>query len=417
MTVSGLASSRPVYVRIYGHCEVRLWGLSSEERLRRQVQSLPPATVLETGTEPAAGSTVVLLRADWLYDQRTLQDLLKAPGTLLRVGENGAGAVVAAHVAAERVAEVEPLLGRKVRELPPGLEVKTPASLSSAYVQKLLKAERPIVSRIQPDKKALLERYLFDGSYKGITDLVTKWVWPAPARMVVRVCVALGIRPNGVTLTSLVLVFAVLWLFDHAWFASGLLLAWIMTFLDTVDGKLARVTLDSSPLGHALDKGIDLIHPPLWYIAWGAGAIHATLSDAPPWLMVNSVIILGGYIGGRLLEGAFDFYLGKFPIYSWRPLDSFARLIIARRNPNLLLLSAAWIAGRPEVGLTAVAGWTVISTIFLVFRVAVAAYRRMNHGPLKSWLQQSATESTPSFASRTFASSAPSLAQALESSG
>src|SRR3546814_2416912 len=45
-------------------------------------------------------------------------------------------------------------------------------------------------------------------------------------------------------------------------FWTGLAAAWIMTFLDTVDGKLARVTLASSRWGNAYDHGIDLIHPP-----------------------------------------------------------------------------------------------------------------------------------------------------------
>ena len=44
-----------------------------------------------------------------------------------------------------------------------------------------------------------------------------------------------------------------------------------MTFLDTVDGKLARVTVTSTKLGNVFDHGIDLVHPPLWYLAWGIG--------------------------------------------------------------------------------------------------------------------------------------------------
>ncbi len=57
-------------------------------------------------------------------------------------------------------------------------------------------------------------------------------------------------------------------------------MGWLMTFLDTVDGKLARVTVTSSRLGDVLDHGLDIIHPPLWYIAWGVGlttAINAAI--------------------------------------------------------------------------------------------------------------------------------------------
>ncbi|HYD48980.1 MAG TPA: CDP-alcohol phosphatidyltransferase family protein, partial [Terriglobales bacterium] len=316
------------------------------------------------------------------------------------------------HVPSEYLAATEPVIAAGSGSVA-GLAVETPETLSSAYVQKLLKADRPVVAKISPDKQALLERHLFDGSYKGITDLVTKWVWPAPARAVVRACVTLGIRPNAVTLTSLVLVLIVLGLFATGRFGSGLVLAWIMTFLDTVDGKLARVTIDSSALGHALDKGIDLIHPPLWYIAWGIGAFEAGRFGGSPGLLIDgSVVILAGYIGGRLLEGAFDFYLGKFPIYSWQPLDSYVRLIIARRNPNLLLLTAFLIAGSPGSGMLAVAAWTAISTVFLASRVGYAAYLRATSGPLQSWLRHPDHSAA---AARTFSASNAGLTRALES--
>ncbi len=44
-----------------------------------------------------------------------------------------------------------------------------------------------------------------------------------------------------------------------------------MTFLDTVDGKLAHVTLTSSRFGHIFDHSLDLLHPPFCYLAWGLG--------------------------------------------------------------------------------------------------------------------------------------------------
>ena len=56
--------------------------------------------------------------------------------------------------------------------------------------------------------------------------------------------------------------------FSIGHFGLGPGAAWLMTFLDTVDGKLARTTLTSSKWGDILDHGIDLIHPPFWYVAW-----------------------------------------------------------------------------------------------------------------------------------------------------
>jgi phosphatidylglycerophosphate synthase len=75
-----------------------------------------------------------------------------------------------------------------------------------------------------------------------------------------------------VTIAGIILVFVAFYFFLRGQFLSGLLCAWIMTFLDTVDGKLARTTLTSSKWGDVLDHGIDLIHPPFWYRGhWGSG--------------------------------------------------------------------------------------------------------------------------------------------------
>jgi len=136
-----------------------------------------------------------------------------------------------------------------------------------------------------------------------------------------------------------------LWLFWRGQFGLGLVSAWMMTFLDTVDGKLARVTLTSSPIGIAFDHGIDLIHPPFRWWAWlvGVGALGLAVSHAGLLLAV----IGGGYVLQRVEEGIF-LGLFKVEVHAWRSFDSFFRLITARRNPNLILLTLSALAGRPS---------------------------------------------------------------------
>ena len=93
-----------------------------------------------------------------------------------------------------------------------------------------------------------------------------------------------------------------------------------MTFLDTVDGKLARVTFTASQIGHVLDHGLDLVHPPFWYLAWAIG-LAGSFSLALIWHDPATTIIIGGYILGRLLEGIF-LLVFHMEIHSWRPIDS-----------------------------------------------------------------------------------------------
>jgi hypothetical protein len=96
-------------------------------------------------------------------------------------------------------------------------------------------------------------------------------------------------------------------------------------------------------------------------------------------------LIVVGYVLGRLAEGVFLAWLGKFGIFCWHPFDSYFRLITARRNPCLILLTAGTLLGRPDWGLFAVAVWTLSTSLFLLIRLMMAVYTRMEVGPLRSW--------------------------------
>src|SRR3546814_15546925 len=77
--------------------------------------------------------------------------------------------------------------------------------------------------------------------------------------------------PNMVTAIGALLcvVATVAFWYGHYWWgmAAGL----VFMVLDTVDGKLARCTITSSKWGDVFDHGIDLVHPPFWWYAWGVG--------------------------------------------------------------------------------------------------------------------------------------------------
>ncbi|MGB5179472.1 MAG: CDP-alcohol phosphatidyltransferase family protein, partial [Gammaproteobacteria bacterium] len=273
------------------------------------------------------------------------------------------------------------------QELPVAFDIETPDTLVPQTHIRLKKAHTAFVFPVNVENSRALEHHLFKTAYKGVTDLVTKWVWPAPARWVTRLCVRLDILPNHVTALSWVLAVLAGVLFYQGAFVAGLISGWLMTFLDTVDGKLARVTVTSSPLGNYFDHILDLLHPPFWYLAWGIGL--ASYNPAFLNVAMSTVItlIFIGYIAGRVVEGIFS-RMARFGIYSWRPVDSFNRLITARRNPCLIILTISLLPGRPDLGLEAVALWTLASTLFLVLRLAMGIYSRVTSGPLQSWLTE-----------------------------
>jgi phosphatidylglycerophosphate synthase len=355
----------------------RLWGLTPEERLRRTLRAAGCAQVESVeagGALPAApDGSLLLLRSDFIFDERLVRALLTASGTLLVTPE---GIAVAAHVEASRAGEIADLLGKSAASSAAGLAAVTPGRLVPAYTAQLRKSEPPYLFEARPEAARAIEQRTFSASYKGVTDLVTKWVWPRPAAAVTRRLAEWHVHPNTVTIASWGLAALACWLFAIGHFIPGLITAWGMTFLDTVDGKLARVTLTSSPFGNVLDHSLDLIHPPFWYLAWSY-----TLPESVRWA---TAVVIAGYLAGRLLEGLFLLAF-KMESHSWRPIDSLFRTITARRNPNLIFLSVGALAGRPDLGLVMVAIWTLVSFAFHTVRLGQAFALRMRGGVVEPW--------------------------------
>jgi len=232
-------------------------------------------------------------------------------------------------------------------------------------------------------------RRQFASSYKGITDFVTKWVWPVPAFYVTRVCAALRLTPNMVTTASLCLTFAAMYYFWLGQWFLGFLTGWLMTFLDTVDGKLARTTMTYSWWGNIYDHGIDLLHPPFWYFAWfvGLGGVFNFSEILTNSMTFAIAAILIGYVVDRIVEGIFIRQHG-FHIHVWTRANSALRFFIARRNPNMFLFMIAicltpWFFEAGHWGLYAVAIWTWLCICCNLLFLTVGMFWRK---PLKSWM-------------------------------
>jgi phosphatidylglycerophosphate synthase len=355
-----------------GQSPLRIWALPSEERLRRQLVRAGAASAA------AEAERVVLLRADWVYDDALVRGLADARDDVALVAADGS--IAALGVDAARSKEASALLAEG--RAPATARSLGALQLADSYNDALRKREPPYLLPLTADGLPAIERRIFEGSYKGVTDLVTLYAWPRPARYVTRLCANAGITPNQVTSASLVFVLAAMALFWTGHYALGLIAAWAMTFLDTVDGKLARVTLRSSRFGDVFDHSIDLIHPPFWWWAWIVGLPAAGFALEHASLVL--AVIVAGYVLQRVEEGIFIACFG-IEMHVWKRFDSRFRLVTARRNPNLLLLTASVLAGRPDLGIVAVAIWTAASLAIHALRLLQAGLARRG-GPLRSWL-------------------------------
>jgi len=355
-----------------------IWGMSAAERLRR----LARANGMRADADPADAAILANLR--FAFDPAWLPHLAKRPGTVLTRD----GVPVLAHVADEEGRALVRAAAAASAPPPAGwgrlaeLRAEDPDGILN---EALRKRERPFAEPLTPATVPLIERESYRGAYKGVTDLLTKYLWPVWAFHLTRLCARAGISPNGVTAVGSALCVLATVAFWHGWFWSGLAVGLLFMVLDTVDGKLARCTITSSKLGNAWDHGVDLVHPPFWWWAWAVGCLPygRPLSDGAFWFAMAAMAT--GYVAQRLIEGAFIVRFGMH-IHVWRRFDSDFRLVTARRNPNMVILLAGLAMGRPDWGILAVAAWTLLSLVVHLVRLAQAMVDAARGRPVVSWL-------------------------------
>jgi len=386
-----------IYALVSENSPVRLWGLSSEQRLQRQLKEVSKTSPsdlrdirwLKSIEDAPSKGRILLFNGSFLFDNRTIKGVLEHFNSILQYTDNTAAA---AFTDVNHLGDVLACMKDCNQQLPKDLQIVHTSDME-AFDGDLRRSTKPLLEPLTATRKNALENRLYGNAYKGITDLVTKFVWPRPAKRFVHLCANLHISPNMVTSVGLLLVVAACYLFFNGYYGWGLLAGWIMTFLDTVDGKLARVTIQSSKFGHLYDHLIDLIHPPFWYIYWGMSLVNFQSVLGQGFDQMYWIIIIS-YIAGRVVEGVFQL-LGDCGIFTWRPFDAWFRLITARRNPCMILLTLSFLIGKPEWGFIAVTFWSALTSLVLVLRLIQAVVVRLAGKPLHSWLSEDDVASGP----------------------
>jgi len=99
-----------IYVRIFQESPIPLWGLSSRERLERMLMKAGVRGIQEAAHTVTAEDTVLLLRGDFLYDQRIIENMVGAVGIVLETSTPQGPRPVAAHVSSDLADRMEAIL-------------------------------------------------------------------------------------------------------------------------------------------------------------------------------------------------------------------------------------------------------------------------------------------------------------------
>jgi len=311
---------------------------------------------LESALEEAGGAPVLVLSADSVVDSRVVHHLCASNGTLaFRSGKGNERTAVlrlegrAADLAA---GESEPFSVLRLADqlVERGTAKELAVGDFDSYLDMLRRSLAPYAFRVaDPEACDRAEHFLFWSNYKGSTDFLTRYVYPPFVWRMVRPLARHRVHPNWVTGVSWAATLASLPLFAMGSWGMGLAMAYLMSVLDSVDGKLARLTYKSSKFGELFDHGLDVLHPPAWYLAWGYALGGGDVASAPfQW----SLWMFGIYAVDRVIPGMFKGRTGR-SIHGFTPLDERMRTFISRRNVNLAAFTVALLLDQLIPGLRA----------------------------------------------------------------
>jgi phosphatidylglycerophosphate synthase len=336
----------------------------------------PDAAALGSRLRKAlANGPLVALDGANVIDPRLIKFLLRASSSRLAARGDAAQRAVALRLAPELL-EAIPADAKNLREVADAL---TAAGLIAALDERKFPAFIDKLRRSLPywiyavndaATRRRLERQMFWDNYKGSTDLLTRYVYPPLVWPLVRVCTRWGIHPNAVTVLSIFLTFAAVPLFARGDFLAGFVCAYAMSVLDSVDGKVARLTLTDSKIGNVLDHGLDIVHPPFWYFAfaWGLGA-HS--GDDP--LYQAAVWLIGFYVADRIVLGIAKHRLG-FGLHAATRIDGVVRSFIARRNITMTIMALSVLCGIGPAGLYIITAWQGLTLAWHSVRTVWVGY-------------------------------------------
>jgi phosphatidylglycerophosphate synthase len=216
--------------------------------------------------------------------------------------------------------------------------------------------------------RKLGERALLDSIQKRPTDIPAWFHAPIETFLVSRLCKT-PITPNQLTLFCNVVAWTVTVLLVTGHLAWGLGLALIVGVLDGLDGKLARLKLETSKAGK-LEHFFDALFENSWWLAlaWRL-SVSGKLPDAFSYL----ALLIGAEVLNALARASIVRYYGK-SISELASFDRIFRLVGGRRNIYVWILVLGLICGSPAGAFKLIAWWEAVTAAIQLARAAWALW-------------------------------------------
>ncbi|MGI8819854.1 MAG: CDP-alcohol phosphatidyltransferase family protein [Chthoniobacterales bacterium] len=253
----------------------------------------------------------------------------------------------------------------------PSAERALDLETQSRYLADIRREIRPLhFPAPSPDQLVAAESLLLDAAQNGTLDLPAMLHAPLETFIVARLCKT-AITPVPVTLITAAIAAVATVLFARGNLLAGTACALLVGLLDGVDGKLARVKVETTELGkreHLLDYALELS----W---WAALAIHFTAARQVPHAYGLLLLLVASDLVDRVAKKEAKLLTSR-NLDDVAPIDRVVRLIGGRRNVYVWMLLIGLTSGRADRAYIAICWWGALTAAVHVLRVLWLRRRR-----------------------------------------
>jgi len=327
----------------------------------------------ENGTD----QSLMLLEGDGIYDERVLRRLLLSTNSLyIHAGEDKDVPIAVIVQADDRkhlnsaICHIGEFLKKQVGN--GWLETLSIYDMDQ-YIPELRQTAVPSLIKLQ-DKSSIraIENEMYEKTFKGVIDFIAAYVYRIPVRGLVRLLAPTRITPNHVTAMSVICSLAAIPLFAMGWLGTGLAVAFVFVIADSLDGKLARMTVRFSKVADKVDHFTSPAFETCYYLAWGwyfSGGDFSTLPGKA------AVLLCCFFVLDRIITSVFGCKYGR-SLLDYNKCDARFHLIAARRNINLFIMVIGLVFQQPIAALYAITLWMFITMLWHIYRFALHVSRK-----------------------------------------
>jgi len=247
------------------------------------------------------------------------------------------------------------------------------AAQEPAYVESMRRNLRPVFFPApSPERRLVAERFLRETTQSGVLDFPALVHAPIEKWIVSHLC-RTSITPNQITLGTGILGLSVTLLYAFGQLSVGALLALLVGILDGVDGKLARLKVQTTRIGkgeHLLDYFVEMS----W---WAALAYHFHATGQVRYSYVIWLIFFACDSLERLAKWSVKRRVGR-SIDDVSGFDRFVRYVAGRRNIYTWLFTFCLLTGIPATGFILLCLWGMATAAVHIFRALQIRYTFQN---------------------------------------